>query len=183
LKPNCSAAWAMTSLPMRDPVNTSGAICGRRRRLAHRLSSPFKLVAALKVAAGLVVPANNIKDGSFWGQNLPRRLCRSVSKAAAGYLLRPAADTSHHQRRGDAGGILRQHDSTNPVSRRRGGDAAQKSRCGMSAGIFAFSNDKESTRMLLETCARKQFRDPNCSGLWAVQMRLNKIPREEGQWI
>jgi hypothetical protein len=145
--------------------------------------SPLKLAAAIKVAAGLFAPAGNIKEREFLG--------RKIYSATLPVSVQGGSHTYHFA----AGGgyvaltsnvemleeFLRSNDSNKPGLSQTAGlaDAAQKAGGGMNAGIFAFSNDKESMRMLLETLGKETISAPDLLGLLGLEMRLNKISTVE----
>jgi len=145
--------------------------------------SPSKLAAAIKAAAGLLAPAGNIKEREFLG--------RRIYSAALQASLQGGSRTYHFAASGGYVALtsdvemleefLRSNDSSKPgLSQTAGlGDAAQKAGGGMSAGIFAFSNDKETTRALLETLRKETISAPDLLGLLGLEMRLNKISTVE----
>ena len=143
----------------------------------------MKLGAAIKAAVGLFVPPSGIKDREFLGRRiysatLPISLqggSRTYHFAASGGYVALTSDVEMLEE------FLRSNDSDKPgLSQTPGlGDAAQKAGGGMSAGIFAFSNDKESTRVLLETLRKETISAPDLLGLLGLEMRLNKISTVE----
>jgi hypothetical protein len=168
----------------RNPVNT---MLGDLREAPEiwllGSPNPVKLAAAIKVAAGLLAPAGSIKDREFLGRRiysatLPVSLqggSRTYHFAAGGGYVALTTDVEMLEE------FLRSNDSNKPgLSQTPGlGDAAQKAGGGMNAGLFAFSNDKESTRTLLETLRKETISGPDLLGLLGLEMRLNKISTVE----
>lgn len=168
----------------RNPVNTTlGDLREAPEICLIGSPNPLKLAAAIKAAAGLLVPASGMKEREFLGRRiysaaLPLSVqggSRTYHFAASGGYVAFTSDVAMLEE------FLRSNDSNKPgLSQTAGlGDAAQKAGGGMSAGIFAFSNDKESARTLLETLRKETISAPDLLGLLGLEMRLNKISTVE----
>jgi hypothetical protein len=168
----------------RSPVNTTlGDLREAPEICLIGSPGPLKLAAAVKAAAGLLAPAGSIKEREFLG--------RKIYSAALPVSVRGGSRTYHFAASGGYVAItsdvkmleefLRSNDSNKPgLSQTAGlGDAAQKAGGGMSAGIFAFSNDKETTRALLETLHKETISAPDLLGLLGLEIRWNKISTVE----
>jgi hypothetical protein len=171
----------------RNPVNTTlGDLRQAPEIYLIGSPSPLKLASALKVALGLLTQADKIKDREFLGRTiysaaLPANIGgRTFHFAASGGYVAFTSDVAMLEE------FLRSNDSDKPgLSQTPGlGEAAQKAGGGMSAGIFAFSNDKESTRTLLETLRKETISGPDLLGLLGLEIRMNKIStvEEAGQF-
>jgi hypothetical protein len=168
----------------RNPVNTTlGDLREAPEIMLIGSPSPYKLALAIKVALGLITPADKITDREFLGRRIfsatlpvsPQGGSRSYHFAASGGYVAITSDVEMLEE------FLRSNDSDKPgLSRTPGlGEAAQKAGGGMSTGLFAFSNDKESTRVLLETLRKETISAPDLLGLLGLQMRMNKISTVE----
>ena len=154
--------------------------------------NPWKLATAIKVAAGLIVPPASIKDREFLGRRIysatlpgtlpiaPQGGSRTYHFAASSGYVALTSDVDMLEE------FLRSNDSNKPGLSQTPGlsDAAEKAGGGMSAGIFTFSNDKESTRALLETLRKETISGPDLLGLLGLEMRQNKISTvEDANWF
>ncbi|HXR06211.1 MAG TPA: hypothetical protein VN765_02715, partial [Candidatus Acidoferrum sp.] len=172
----------------RNPVNTTlGDLREPPEIWLLGSPNPWKLAAAIKVAAGLLVPPANIKDREFLGRRIysaslpgslpinPQGGSRTYHFAASSGYVALTSDVEMLEE------FLRSNDSNKPGLSQTPGlsDAAEKAGGGMSAGIFTFSNDKESTRTLLETLRKEVISGPDLLGLLGLEMRQNRISTVE----
>lgn len=166
----------------RNPVNTTlGDLREAPEIYLIGSPSPWKLASAVKAAMSLLTPADKIKDREFLGRRIysatlpPTLGGRTYHFAASAGYLALTSDVEMLEE------FLRSNDSDKPgLSQTPGlGEAAQKAGGGMSTGIFSFSNDKESTRTLLETLRKETISGPDLLGLLGLEMRMNKISTVE----
>jgi len=168
----------------RNPVNTTlGDLREAPEIYLIGSPSPVKLAAAIKVALGLLTTADKIKDREFLGRTiysatLPATVqggSRAWHFAASGGYVAITSDVEMLEE------FLRSTGDDKPgLSQTPGlGDAAQKAGGGMSAGIFSFNNDKENTRVLLETLRKETISGPDLLGLLGLEARMNKISTVE----
>jgi hypothetical protein len=166
----------------RNPVNTTlGDLREAPEIYLVGSPSPFKLASAVKVALGLLTTADKITDREFLGRRIysaalpPTLGGRTWHFAASGGYVALTSDVAMLEE------FLRSSDGDKPGLSQTPGlaEAAQKAGGGMSAGIFAFSNDKESARTLLETLRKETISGPDLLGLLGLEMRMNKISTVE----
>ena len=168
----------------RNPVNTTlGDLREAPEIYLIGSPSPVKLAAALKVAMGLLTTADKIKDREFLGRTIcsatlpitPQGGSRACHFAASGGYLAITSDVEMLEE------FLRSSDNNKPgLSQTPGlGEAAQKAGGGISAGIFVFNNDKENSRILLETLRKEAISGPDLMGLLGLESRANKISTVE----
>ena len=169
----------------RNPVNTTlGDLRDAPEIWLLGSPNPWKLASAIKVAAGLLVPPTSIKDREFLGRRIysaslpgnlpitPQGGSRTYHFAASSGYVALTSDVEMLEE------FLRSNDGNKPGLSQTPGlsDAAEKAGGGMSAGIFTFSNDKESTRTLLETLRKEPISGPDLLGLLGLEMRQTKSP-------
>jgi hypothetical protein len=144
---------------------------------------PEKLAATLKVALSVVAPGpDGIKDREFLGRKIysltlpfsPQGGSHSYHFAASGGYVGITGDVQMLEEylrsgEGKAAGL----NQTPGLS-----DAAQKAG-GLEAGIFAFSNDKENMRDIVETLRKEQISWSDFLGLFGAQLTLGKISTVE----
>ncbi len=168
----------------RNPVNTTlGDLREAPEIYLIGSPSPVQLAAAIKVAMGLLTSADKIKDREFLGRtiysatlpNTPQGGSRAYHFAASGGYVAITGDVEMLEE------FLRSSDNHKPgLSQTPGlGEAAQKAGGGTSAGIFSFNNDKENSRILLETLRKEAISGPDLMGLLGLESRVNKISTVE----
>jgi hypothetical protein len=138
---------------------------------------------AIKAAAGLLVPAGGIKDREFLGRRI-YSASLPVTLQGGSHTYYFAASSGYVALTGDVGmmeDFLRSNDSDKPGLSQKPGlaDAAQKAGGGMSAGIFSYSNDRESMRALVETLRKETVSGSELLGLLGFDFGQEKISGAE----
>jgi hypothetical protein len=144
---------------------------------------PGKLAAALKVALGVAAPGpDGIKEREFLGRKIysvtlpvsPQGGTHGYHFAASGGYVALTGDVQmleEYLRGGDGSGKgLSQTPGLNEAAQKGGG---------LETGIFAFSNDKENMRALVETLRKEQISESDFLSLFGVQLSPGKISTVE----
>jgi hypothetical protein len=149
--------------------------------------SASRLATAIKVAMTPLAQEGKIKDREFLGRTIYSARVQTQQGGSQTYHF--AAGGGYVAITGDVEMLeefLRSNDSNKPGLSQTSGlaDAAQKAGGGMSAGMFTFSNDKETTRELLATLRKETVSAPDLLGLLGLEVRVNKIStvEEAGQF-
>jgi hypothetical protein len=144
---------------------------------------PEKLAAALKVALSVAAPGpDGVKDREFLGRKIytaslpfsPQGGSHSYHFAASGGYVAITGDVPMLEE------YLRSSDGKSASLRETPGlmDAAQKAG-GLETGIFAYSNDKETMRSVVDTLRKEQVSWTDFLGLFGLQLPTVKISTVE----
>jgi hypothetical protein len=143
---------------------------------------PEKLAAALKVAGSVAAGPEGVKDREFLGRKIyavttpmsPQGGSHTYNFAASGGYVAITSDVQMLEE------YLRSGDAQGPGLSQTPGltDAAQKAG-GLETGIFAFSNDKENMRSVVETLRKEQPSWSDFVGLFGAQLPSAKISTVE----
>jgi hypothetical protein len=167
----------------RSPVNnTVGDLKNPPGLFLIGSPNPEKLASALRVALGVVVAGDAIKDREFLGRKI-YSATMPVSPQGGSHGYHFAASGGYVAISGQVEMLeeyLRSSERKTPGLDQTPGlrDAAQKGG-GMSTGIFSFSNDKENMRALVETLRKEQVSFSDLLLLLGVPLSATKISTVE----